>query len=250
MRQIIPSKANIRAILERVKTVLEQRQYQKSVTINFEELNKTIIQKNAIVPRITITDEAWQKMTTLVQKCDLEVGFHGVVEKNENNYLITDILVYPQKVSAATVTTDETELCKWQLTIPTETYNKIRMQGHSHVNMAVSPSGTDHQTYQKILEILGKDDFYLFLIINKRGNIWMQFFDMKQNILFENKDLELERCSTDADAWVDEQLKLVKKPDYKRIYPQSIYSLDGELPFTQQEMELEKAWFDNINKGE
>lgn len=250
MRQIIPSKANIRAILEHVRNVLEQKQYQKSVTIHFDELNKSLIQKNAIIPRITITDEAWQKMTTLVQKCDLEVGFHGVVEKNGNNYLITDILVYPQKVSAATVTTDETELCKWQLTIPTETYNKIRMQGHSHVNMAVSPSGTDHQTYQKILEILGKDDFYLFLIINKRGNIWMQFFDMKQNVLFENKDLELERYNTIADVWVDQQLKLIKKPTYTTTYPHSVYAIDGELPFTQQEMDLEKRWLDSINKGE
>lgn len=250
MRQIVPSKANIRTILERVKNILEQKQYQKSVTINFEELNKNLIQKNTIIPRITITDEAWQKMTTLVQKCDLEVGFHGVIEKTGNNYLITDILVYPQKVSAATVTTDETELCKWQLTIPTETYNKIRMQGHSHVNMAVSPSGTDHQTYQKILEILGKDDFYLFLIINKRGNIWMQFFDMKQNILFENKDLELERYSTEADVWVDQQLKLIKKPTCTTIYPRSTYVPNRELPFIQQEMDLETEWLHRISEGE
>ena len=73
---------------------------------------------------------------------------------------------------------------------------------------------------------------------------------MKQNILFENKDLELERYSTDADIWVDEQLKLIKKPTYTTAYPRSSYPIDGELPFTQQEMELEKAWFDSINKGE
>lgn len=213
MRQIKPSRANIKQILTYIKEMLEGRQYQKSITINLEQLNKDLIKTRAVVPTIQITKEAFEKMNKLVQGCIDEIGFHGIVEKEENTYTITDILVYPQTVTGATVTVDETELCEWQLAIPTETYNKIRMQGHSHVNMAATPSRTDHASYQKILQALPEDDFYLFLIMNKRGTIWMQFFDLKQNIVFENQDLKLVKIGVEEDDdWYDQQMALVKRP--------------------------------------
>lgn len=216
MRQIKPSKANIKQILIHVKEILETRQYQKNININLEQINKDLIKTNAIVPVIKITKDAYAKMNSLIQGCENEIGFHGTVEKDDNVYTITDIMVYPQTVTGATVTVNETELCEWQLSIPTETYNKIRMQGHSHVNMAVSPSGTDHESYRKILQALPEDDFYLFIIMNKRGNIWMQFFDLKQNILFEASDLKKLIVEEDEYSnWYEEQMALVKKHDYR-----------------------------------
>lgn len=144
---------------------------------------------------LNFTDIAWQKMQALVREFDKEVAWHGIAFRDEdpdkNAYTITDILVYPQEVTGATVTTDQTKYQTWLMDHDDDVFNNIRMQGHSHVNMSVSPSGVDTSLYDRILNQLDDTMFYIFLIWNKRGEKTVKIYDLAKNILFETSDVDV-----------------------------------------------------------
>ncbi len=136
---------------------------------------------------------AWLKMQALIRECDKEVGWHGIAYRDEDMtkdaYYITDILVYPQEVSAATVNTDQIKYQMWLANQDDEVFNNLRMQGHSHVNMGVTPSATDTDLYESLLSQLDDTMFYIFMIYNKRGEYTYKIYDMAKNIMFETSDV-------------------------------------------------------------
>ena len=144
---------------------------------------------------LNFTDIAWQKMQALVREFDKEVAWHGIAFRDEdsdkNAYTITDIIVYPQEVTGATVTTDQTKYQTWLMDHDDDVFNNIRMQGHSHVNMSVSPSGVDTSLYDRILNQLDDTMFYIFLIWNKKGEKTVKIYDLAKNILFETSDVDV-----------------------------------------------------------
>ncbi len=133
-------------------------------------------------PKVLLSEKAYMKIMHLVLKQSNEIAWHGVVEKHEavNSYLITDILVYPQVISMATVDASD-NYSKW-LIKNHSILNQIRMQGHSHVNMPAVPSATDKNYYREMISQI--DDYYIFMIINKTQNIYMEFYDCQNNIIF------------------------------------------------------------------
>lgn len=146
------------------------------------------------------TEEAWAKQKALVDNYSSEIAWHGIVKKidnpdvEENEYVIKDILVYPQKVSGVTVNTDEEKLMEWMMKIDAEDeerFNAMKMQGHSHVNMSTSPSNVDLETYRDFLVKLKKDQFYIFMIWNKKYEKTVKIYDLKDNIYFETKDVDV-----------------------------------------------------------
>ena len=136
--------------------------------VNFTKTLGTVDRKATVL----FTELAWQKMQLLVKEFDKEVAWHGIAERCEekDTYLISDILVYPQEVTGSTVTTDQSKYENWLMSHDDDVFNNIRMQGHSHVNMAVSPSSVDLSLYERILDQLGSDMFYIFMIKNATGN--------------------------------------------------------------------------------
>ena len=112
----------------------------------------TSIQRKATV---YFTEIAWLKMQSLIREFDKEVAWHGLAFRGEDpekdEYTITDILVYPQEVTGATVTSDQTKYQEWLMSHDDDVFNNIRMQGHSHVNMATNPSSVDLSLYERIL---------------------------------------------------------------------------------------------------
>jgi hypothetical protein len=84
---------------------------------------------------------AYAKTLALVNMFSDEVAWHGSVTRTgKNEFIIEDIFVYPQEVTGSTVSTDQEGYSKWLYEFDDDTFNTIRMQGHSHVNMGVSPS--------------------------------------------------------------------------------------------------------------
>lgn len=141
---------------------------------------------------VFFTELAWLKMQTLVREFDKEVAWHGVVmrgtDETKDEYYISDILVYPQEVTGATVNTDQEKYQMWLMSHDDDVFNNIRMQGHSHVNMGVTPSGVDNTLYEKILAQLEDDMFYIFMIWNKRGEKTIKIYDLAKNIFFDTSD--------------------------------------------------------------
>lgn len=144
------------------------------------------------------TELAWLKQSSLVREFDDEVAWHGIAKrgKNPDTYIIEDILVYPQEVTGATVTTDQKEYQTWLMNMEDEVFENIRMQGHSHVEMDVKPSSVDTSLYDRILEQLDDDMFYIFLIWNKRNDKTIKIYDLRENVLFDTSDITVKVLET------------------------------------------------------
>ena len=144
---------------------------------------------------IYFTETAWLKMTALIKEFSTEVAWHGIAHRDSDesldNYYITDILVYPQKVTGGAVETDQEEYQTWLYSLDDEQFNNMRMQGHSHVNMATSPSVVDLAQQSSIIDQMREEDFYIFMIWNKSHSKNIKIYDMKKNILFETEDITI-----------------------------------------------------------
>jgi len=137
-------------------------------------------------PLLSFTADAWLKMTQLVRHHTTEIAANGVVEVTEQGYLITDILVYPQHVSGVTCESTD-DYGPWLFELPDDVFDKIRFQFHSHVNMSVTPSGVDEQHRENMISQI--PDFYIFVIMNKRGEMNVQVYDKQKGVIFEDKDI-------------------------------------------------------------
>lgn len=162
--------------------------------VNFSKTIGTISRK----AKIYFTEVAWMKMQALIREFDKEVAWHGVAFRGDDNverdeYIIKDILVYPQKVTGASVEMDTEEYAKWiEENYEDERFFDIRMQGHSHVNMGVTPSSVDLTHQESILDQLSDNLFYIFMIWNKKGDSNIKIYDLAKNILFETADIDIE----------------------------------------------------------
>lgn len=205
-------------ILEKFKNFLSNGRFSDN-KIKFDEPLDKVLDTKVIKPIIQFTAVAWLKMRQLVTEADGEIGWHGVVDHQPNSavYTIKDILVYPQTVTGATVTTDELEYGTWLQKFPDPIFNKIRFQGHSHVNMGTSPSGVDQHFYDSILQTLQEGDYYIFLIANKRSDMTIFVYDYAQNIIFNEKDCTLQVVDKHGSIkqWAEQEMKAnVKKYTY------------------------------------
>lgn len=143
--------------------------------------------------KVIFSAAAFAKMITIVMTQPDEVAWHGVVErKDEHCFYISDIMVYPQIVTGATVNSAPGTYSTWLNSQPDEIYSHIRFHGHSHVHMQVSPSPTDMEQRNDIVQQLTGDAYYIFMIINKRHEWSGVVYDMKYNTLYDSGDIDLD----------------------------------------------------------
>lgn len=200
-KQIQEYLVEVRKYLKGIKTVADKYQLDIKLPCNKQEK-----------ARLIILQTAWEKMIALIDECDKEIAWHGIVTKTNNTYTISDILIFPQTVTGCTVTSDDTEYSLWLANQPDNVFNNLRFHGHSHVNMGVTPSGVDTTYQDDILKNL--QDFYIFAIFNKKGDHWCAIYDVKDNIAYSNTDIELITPNTGDTAWAKEAIKnFVKFPD-------------------------------------
>lgn len=159
------------------------------------------VPKDLVDPKIYITAMAFCKMQTLIQKCDKEIAWHGLVRHSGRNYTIYDILVYPQTVTAATATSIDDDYPIWISKLEDKEINNMRMQGHSHVNMGVTPSGVDEQYYRDLLAHV--TDYYIVMVLNKRNDATVRLYDVANNVLYEDLSYELILDGRPATSWYD-----------------------------------------------
>lgn len=156
-------------------------------------------------------ESAYRKMRALVEEFSGEVGWHGTVNRlGEGRYLVTDIIVYPQTVTGVTVTTDQGEYNQWLMSQPDEIFNNLRLQGHSHVRMSVSPSGVDEALYSSLLSQLEGDMFYVVMITNKRHEYMVRIYDLQVGGVFEEAKVSVESDVFKIAEFLDDARGLVK----------------------------------------
>ncbi|MDE6150096.1 MAG: hypothetical protein K2F81_08405, partial [Ruminococcus sp.] len=99
----------------------------------------------------------------------------------------------------ATVNTDQEKYEMWLMGHDDDVFNNIRMQGHSHVNMGVTPSTVDTSLYERILDQLDDTMFYIFMIWNKKKDKTVKIYDLKKNVLFDTSDVTVETLPDSED---------------------------------------------------
>ena len=224
---------NIEPVRDVVRDKLIEK-YNATTYINTEDinikldikdlLNEYIESKSLTPPTIYISANAYVKMRMLVDQMSTEVGWYGTVTKCpglQETYVIEDILVYPQTVTGATCEQDETKMFDFEMSLTTEQVNTKRFQGHSHVNMGVTPSGVDEQFYQDLLTQV--NDYFIICITNKKNDYTVRFYDVENNILYTDLELKvLLDDGTDTNNW----FTLVKD----QVANKSIVTVDPTKP--------------------
>lgn len=143
-----------------------------------------------IKPKVFIRPTAYQDMRMIVSKQDTEVAWYATVSTLGNyKYLIEEVFVPSQTAHSTTcevTVSGMSEFVEYLLERPdgADQVNKIRMHGHSHVNMACSPSGED----SRWIELFRKDveDFFISAILNKKGESRWDIFLFKEGIDFHD----------------------------------------------------------------
>lgn len=180
-------------LLEKYDTTLFMNTSKIELKLDIEDiLNDYIEQQHLVEPTIYITTNAYIKMRMLVDKSDKEVGWYGIVNEVpglDATYIIEDIIVYPQRVTGATVEQDEDRMFEFEMSLDTDQINHKRFHGHSHVNMSTGPSGVDESFYQDLLSQV--NDYFIITITNKRNEYTTRFYDMRNNILYTDIEIQL-----------------------------------------------------------
>lgn len=164
-----------------------------------------------------IHEHAFVKMAIYLMKNSTEIAWHGCAYRGpkDEGYNLVDVMLYPQVVAGTTVTTDQEKYQNWVMQQPDLIFNNLRMQGHSHVNMGTTPSGVDTTYYENILQTLSKDDFYIFMICNKSLSINCIIYDLKKNIVYETKDINIIIYSSEGEnigkQYTEQFEKLIKE---------------------------------------
>lgn len=160
---------------------------------------------------IIFEPKAYIKMRDLVDRYSSEVGWYGFIDKiNDLEYRITDICVYSQLVTGATV-----KQCNdnWDRDMPVEMIKRRHFHGHSHVNMGVSPSGEDARHRSLQVENTKPDSFYFFMITNKSCAWSAALYDLAAGIVYDTDDIDLDVDLGGGEMlsdFVDESKKMIK----------------------------------------
>lgn len=147
---------------------------------------------------VSYNERATLKELLAIMCCDTEIGWSGVVDRiSDTDFLITDILIPPQTVSATSYRTDDEEYAKWIQQLCANDYNNLRLNGHSHVNMCVSPSEMDLELQEETVKQLPPTDYYIFTIKNKKGDAKFWIYDLKNNLLVTENEIDVKYFNQD-----------------------------------------------------
>lgn len=140
-----------------------------------------------LVPTIFIDSEAITKMGLYVEECEDEIGWLGTVSQHGRNFLIEDVFLFEQDVHATTTEITPEGLTEFAEELLAkedgmEVWNKLKMWGHSHVNMGLTPSGQDDSQMETFKE--GGHDWFIRLIANKKGELKIDIYDYKAGVAY------------------------------------------------------------------
>ncbi|MEG1733050.1 MAG: hypothetical protein RR252_07860, partial [Longicatena sp.] len=184
---------------------------------------KTTVEIFEKEPMIYVDNDALGKMKTYIDECSDEIGWLGTVSKEDNNmYLIKDAYLFKQEVHAVTceITTEGlTDFANEILVLDNgvDIWNDMKLWGHSHVNMSVSPSGQDNEQ-MKMFKNCGHD-FFIRVIANKKGDMEFTLYDFDKSLIY--KDVKWGIYYNDTEIWeiqnqisvLQAQLEKLKSPN-------------------------------------
>ena len=143
------------------------------------------------VPKIFVCRKAMNKMKEYIRQVDKEVGWLGTVVRENGNYIVEDVYLFKQEVHSTTTEITVEGLNEFAMDLLQQEdgfdiWNKMKMWGHSHVNMSTSPSAQDNEQMKVFQD--GNDDFFIRLIANKKGIFTFDIYDYMLGISYGDVD--------------------------------------------------------------
>ena len=118
--------------------------------------------------KLEFTPYAWVKINCYINIIgDLEVTGLGKIEDG----LITDVKLLHQRVKPAFVECNPEAIADFMREVGMREISKWKLDWHSHVNMATSPSGTDWNNYEVMSELREGQQFPV-MIVNKSQSVY------------------------------------------------------------------------------
>lgn len=203
-KPIFISDTSIEEILNEMRTELRKSRLCNG-KLNY---TKEYVYKDNEKAVIWFTPAAYAKMLSAIMSFESEIAWHGVVDRvpeKDNEFLISDIIVYPQLATGVTVEMDEEKYMEMRMqNMNNENYKKLYMQGHSHVNMGTSPSSVDITHQEQILNQTPEDKFYIFMIWNKKLQQTTVIYDLRENTYYESSEIEYRIVGEDFKGFLEE----------------------------------------------
>lgn len=213
-----PIKMTEQLALEMAKEMLVKLGSSGRIDASSFTYTKTYETKQKDAVEVNFTEEAYQEMFALIDHFSCEVAWRGVVNRiDETHFQITKILIYPQTVSDVTVDTDQEEFNKWYEHLEPDVVRNLRFQGHSHVNMGVSPSGRDMSDQWRLVSGLRPTNYQIFMICNKRRDINVWVYDLAKNVVYEGSDVKITIGDFNSSRFLEDADKFVKKQVYRNF---------------------------------
>lgn len=162
----------------------------------------------SFVPTVGISSEALAKMSIYVDECTEEIGWLGTAYKEGNEFYIEDVFLFDQDVHATTTEITPDGLTDFATELLAkgdegmEIWNNLKMWGHSHVDMAVSPSGQDDAQMVTFKE--GGHDWFIRLICNKKGELKVDLYDYQTGVTY--LDLKWVEVMSEDEATIQDQI--------------------------------------------
>lgn len=169
--------------------------------------------------KVKFSSIANAKMKALVDGFLTEVEWHGLVNRTEDGFEVADVVVFPHKATSCHVVSDQAEYEKWLDSLTDAEFSALRLHGHSHVNMPVTPSGFDMKYRQDMVNNMpktsGEDVFYIFVILNKRGECNVQVFDITNDKTYTKDEIsvEFEPAAEIPDSFMEHACTIVTIPE-------------------------------------
>lgn len=155
-----------------------------------------------------ILPEAKAKMEMYCDLSDGEIGWLGYVEKIDGSgFIITDCILLKQEVNGTTTEIDPGALLEFWNATPVEDQCKIKIWGHSHVNMSPSPSGQDDSQMEYFKD---GNPWFIRLITNKKREYHIDIFDYANGIKvhMDQADLQIYNPKlSELKAQIEEEIK-------------------------------------------
>jgi len=157
----------------------------KSISSSSMEPTTTSMYTTSVkVPEVRYTPYIHKVIQHIVAHQPQEIGWLGLVDKTAYGYLVTDLYIPEQTVSAAETDIDQDAMAALAIEIDEAGLDpsKLLYWGHSHVNMAVSPSRQDEQQIASFVE---NSPFFIRGIYNKYGDSKVDVYDKQNNTIFQ-----------------------------------------------------------------
>jgi hypothetical protein len=196
---------------------------------------------------IVLTEDVNDKLWEYTHSVNTEIAAWGYVEPNDEDFIVSEVFLVPQTVSATEVDFVSDGLpYAVDKAMNEGKIDQLRFCWHSHVNMGTGYSGTDEDMIRKVRDA-GPIPWLVNVIFNKQGDtngrldIFRNGFDSSIAPLHHVKGIELDVCRSTQRNIRSSVVAEISEHVNKRTYPVN-KNKAGTQTRRQSDSDWQKAW--------